>query len=258
MIEALRHCGGIFPRVRDGFILRRVMKPETLCPFEERTGVVNFRRFGYDAEVTFQDEPDNPADREAVKVLADGLFIGYFYRSSTLRQLLRGIRRTDGIRYLARIVHTDRVVRFEVAIYVCFLPEEYDLIGTYKTISMKEVDCPVGTLFPLSGPSCPSSTTGIWMSSAIRPALLSPGLCSRMKESRWGWSISAPASCLTASRGRMDCLHVLRSVMARMLWSPSSALVVHPRGSTSSEYSFLDSTACAALPISASLIRNNS
>ena len=153
MIEALRHCGGIFPRVKDGFILRRVMKPETLCPFEERTGVVNFRRFGYDAEVTFQDEPDNPADREAVQVLADGLFIGYFYRSSTLRQLLRGIRRTDGIRYLARIVHTDRVVRFEVAIYVRFLPEEYDLIGTYKTISMKEVDCPVGTLFPISGPS---------------------------------------------------------------------------------------------------------
>lgn len=38
-------------------------------------------------------------------------------------------------------------------VHVRFLPEEYDLIGTCKTISMKEVDCPVGTLFPLSGPS---------------------------------------------------------------------------------------------------------
>lgn len=56
----------------------------------------------------------------------------------------------------------------------------------------------------------------------------------------------------TSARG------AIRHTGARRLWSSSVHSPKCQRGSTSSEYSFLDSTACATLPISASLIRNNS
>ena len=141
MMKALKYKGGIIPYFHGKYILRRVMRPETLCTFESKTGYIDFSSFDDRTVVTFEREKDNPVDSDAVKVLADGSFIGYFYRSSSLRPYLLASSKKDGLRYLARFAEINPVTgrhTFTVAFYVRFDGDEYEKIGTWPLIRDKK------------------------------------------------------------------------------------------------------------------------
>lgn len=135
MVGKLKYKGSILPAYKGRFVLRYTHSGEELCPFEEKTGFINFNDFSNATEITFKREKDNPVDKLAVQVLADGRFIGYLYRRSKIRPYLLDAKKKDNsVRYIARFDHlsTDpHSVTLIIAFYVPFMESEYDKLGTW-------------------------------------------------------------------------------------------------------------------------------
>lgn len=118
------------------YVLLTHFHPENVCPFEERTGPVDFTLFSLrDSVVTFEREPDNPVDPDAVKILVDGKWVGYFYRTSYVRsQLLRCFRNPGRFYIMGKLENIEPAegkLRINVGVYEKLCPDEYQSLGEF-------------------------------------------------------------------------------------------------------------------------------
>ena len=110
------------------YILEEQLGPETVCPFEEKTGVIDYAVFDPDTSVvTIEAEPDNPVDPFALKVLIDNIWVGYFYRRSGVRtKILEAMNSSRKSFLLGRIASMDD---YTGRLDIC--------IGIYRKVKMK-------------------------------------------------------------------------------------------------------------------------
>lgn len=110
------------------YILEEQLGPETVCPFEEKTGVIDYAVFDPDTSVvTIEAEPDNPVDPFALKVLIDNIWVGYFYRRSGVRtKILEAMNSSRKAFLLGRIASMDD---YTGKLEIC--------IGIYRKVKMK-------------------------------------------------------------------------------------------------------------------------
>ena len=146
MMKKLKFNGSGFPVYNGKYILRRMYDDEIVCPFVSKTGYINPSWFSVNSVVEFIREKDNHVDPLALKVFADGIFIGYLYRASKIRTFLLAMKKKSCVRYIARIrkydSDRDKFV-LSVAFYVAFDEIEYELVGQWPLVIDRK--CPFKT-----------------------------------------------------------------------------------------------------------------
>lgn len=134
-----------FPFSGKGFYKVWERLDEKVCLFKENTGEIDFSQIHKDDEVTFESEPENPADPKAVRVVVNGKFVGYLYQSSYVRErVYKSDSDPDNLKFSAMISYVDRnkpELKIRFALYKRFDPSGFKLLGSYKLVkTSKKVD----------------------------------------------------------------------------------------------------------------------